>query len=243
MNGFQIFLCVIAGIIGFFVLILSIPVHVSVGYDDKIRLSIKYLFIKLNILPVGEKKPKKDKPAKEKQPKPEEPKKEPEEKKEKKPNPILEMVKANGHDGMLLVIQNLGKVMGTYGGKLFKSVVFDEIVLHICVGTGDSATTAIKYGKTCRKVYPIFGFICSNNLVRRYDIDVHPDFLANKTESEFYMDFHICIRRIINASIGMLFRLIFKVVLTFLKGAKKNKPAGQSNSDNTKSVTQTEMKG
>lgn len=225
MNGFLIFLCILSGIIGFFVLILSIPVHVSIGYDDKIRLSVRYLFIKLNILPAGEKKPKKDKPKKEKPPKKEEPEKEKDESKEKKPNPILEMVKANGHDGMMLVLQNLGKVMSTYGGKLFRSVVFDEITLHICVGTGDSAATAIKYGKTCQKVYPIFGFICSNNLVRRYDIDVHPDFLANKTESEFYTDFHICIRKIINASIGMVFRLIFKVVLTFLKGAKKKKPA------------------
>lgn len=241
MNGFQIFLCVIAGIIGFFVLILSIPVHISVGYDNKIRLSVKYLFIKLNILPAGDKKPKKEKPTKEKPPKQEE-KEVQKEPKAKKPNPILEMVKANGHDGMMLVIQNLGKVMGTYGGKLFRSVVFDEIVLHICVGTGDSAATAIKYGKTCQKVFPIFGFICSNNLVKRYDIDIHPDFLANKTESEFYMDFHICIRKIINASIGMVFRLIFKVVLTFLKGAKK-KPAEQNNTDNAKNVTQTEMKG
>ena len=139
MNGFLIFLCILAGIIGFFVLILSIPVHVSVGYDNKIRLSVRYLFIKLNILPAGDKKAKKDKPKKEKPPKKEEPEKDKEENKEKKPNPILEMVKANGHDGMMLVIQNLGKVMSTYGGKLFRSVVFDEITLHICVGTGDSA--------------------------------------------------------------------------------------------------------
>lgn len=221
MNGSQIFLCVLAAIIALFVLTLSIPVHISVGYDNKIRVSVRYLFIKLNILPAGEKK-KKDKPKKEKPPKEEKPKEEPE-KKEKKPNPIIEMVKANGYDGMMLVIQNLGRVLGIFGGKLFKSVVFDEIVLHICVGTGDSAATAIKYGKTCQKVYPIFGFICSNNLVRRYDIDVHPDFLANKTESEFYTDFHICIRKIINAAIGLVFRLIFKVVITFLKGAKKGK--------------------
>ncbi len=243
MNGFQIFLCVLACIIGFFVLILSIPIHVSVGYDDKIRLSVKYLFIKLNILPAGEKK-KKEKPAKEKKPKEEKPKEEKPEK-EKKPNPIVEMVKANGYDGMMLVIRNLGRVLGTYGGKLFKSVVFDEIVLHICVGTGDSAATAIKYGKTCQKVYPVFGFICSNNLVRRYDIDVHPDFLANKTESEFYFDFHICIRKIINASIAMVLRLIFGVVLKFLTGAKKNKTSNESKNINTEQQKskQTVMKG
>lgn len=221
LNGFEIFLCILAAVIGLLVLILSVPVHVSVGYDDKIRVSVRYLFIKLNILPAAEKK-KKEKKPKEESAKKEKTEKEPKPK-EKKPNPILEMVKANGHDGMMVVIRNLGKIMGLYGGKLFKSVVFDEIVLHICVGTGDSAATAIKYGKICQKVFPVFGYICSNNLVRRYDIDVHPDFLANKTESEFYMDFHICIRKIINATIGMVIRLIFGVVLKFISGAKKNK--------------------
>lgn len=228
MTGFQIFLSVIFGIIALFVLILSIPLKISIGYDDKIHLSVKYLFIKLDILPAGPKKKKA--PKKEKA---EKPKKEPAEKqekpKEKKPNPILEMVKANGHDGMMLVLSNLGKVMKIYSGKLFKSVVFDEIYLYIRVGTSDSAQTAIKYGEICQKVYPLMGFICSNNLVHKYDINVEPDFLAPKTESEFYCDVNITLRKIINSSIGMVVRLIFKVVLTFLKGAKKAKAPTEEN--------------
>lgn len=232
MNGFEIFLCVIAAIIGLFVLILSVPVHISVGYDDKIRVSIRYLFIKLNILPAAEKKKKEKKPKKESEKK-EKPKKE-SEAKEKKPNPILEMVRANGQDGMMVVIRNLGRIMGLYGGKLSRSVVFDEIVLHICVGTGDSAATAIKYGQICQKVFPVLGYICSNNIVKRYDIDVHPDFLANKTESEFYMDFHVCVRKITNASIGMVVRLVFGVVLKFLSGAKKNKAPKENNMEQKK---------
>ena len=216
----MIFLCVLACIIGIFILILSIPVRLSIGYDNKIHLTLKYLFFKINILPAGEKKPKKPKEEKPKKEKEEKPK---DETKEKKPNPIIEMVKANGYDGMMVVIRNLGRILSIYGGKLFKSVVFDEIVLHICVGTGDAASTAIKYGQTCQKVYPVFGYICSNNLVRRYDIDVQSDFLANKTESEFYCDLSICIRKIINATIAMVVRLIFGVVLKFLKGGKAGK--------------------
>ena len=168
MTGFQIFLCVLLGIIAFFVLVLSIPVKISLAFDDKIHLTIKYLFIKLNILPMGPKKEKAPKPKKEPKPKPEKPKDETP--KEKKPNPIVDMVKANGYDGMMLVIKNLGSVLGTYGGKIFKSIVFDEIDVYISVGTGDAASTAIKYGETCQKVYPVFGFICSNNLVKKYDI-------------------------------------------------------------------------
>ena len=228
MTGFQIFLCVILGIIGLIVLLLSIPIKVSLSFDNKIHLSVKYLFVKLDILPVGPKKPKKPaKPKKEPKPEPEK-KEEDEAPKEKKPNPILEMVKANGYDGMMLVIKNLGRVLGMYGGKLFKSIVFDEIDVYISVGTGDAASTAIKYGETCQKVYPVLGFICSNNIVKKYDIMVEPDFLANKTENELFIDFNVTIRKIINATIAMVFRLIFKVGLKFILGAKNGKENAQS---------------
>ena len=219
-------MCVLLGINAFFVLILSIPVKISLAFDNKIHLAVKYLFIKLDILPAGPSKPKKPKPEKEPKPKPEKPKDEAP--KEKKPNPILEMVKANGYDGMMLVIKNLGRVLGTYGGKLFKSVIFDEIDVYVSVGTGDAASTAIKYGETCQKIYPVFGFICSNNIVKKYDILVEPDFLANKTESELFIDFSVTIRKIINATIAMVFRLIFNVGLKFILGSKKGKETQES---------------
>lgn len=221
MTGFQIFLCIVAGIIAFFIFILSVPLKISLGYDDKIRLSVKYLFIKLDILPAAQKK-KKEKPPKEKKPKEEKPKEE-KTPKEKKPNPLVEMLKANGYDGMMEILNNLGRILSIYGGKLFKSVVFDELAIHVLVGTGDAASTAIKYGEACQKIYPVMGFICSNNLVRKYDILVEPDFLANKTESEFYCDVSICLRKIINATIAMVVRLIFGVVIKFLKGGKSKK--------------------
>ena len=212
------FLYIVLGIILFFVAVLSVPLHITIGYDNKINVSIKYLFIKLDLLP-AKTKPKKEKPKKEPAPKEEKP--EDKTPKEKKPNPLLEMVKANGYDGMMNVLSNLGRIFKIYGGKLMKSVVFDEIYLYICVGTGDAAATAIKYGQTCQKVYPLMGFLCSNNVVKKYDIDVDSDFLANKTEGEFFFDMHLCLRKIINASVAMVVRLVFGVVLTFIKGGKK----------------------
>ena len=53
------FLYVLLGIIAFFIIILSIPVHISIGYDSKIRVTVRYLFIKLNILPAKQKQKKK----------------------------------------------------------------------------------------------------------------------------------------------------------------------------------------
>ncbi len=230
------FLYIVLGIILFFIGILSVPFHITVGYDDKIRVSVRYLFMKLDILPL------KSKSKKEKTPKEPKPEKEPEkskEPKEKKPNPILEMVKANGYDGMMTVLTNLVNILKIYGGKLFKSVVFDEINLYISVGTGDAASTAIKYGQTCQKVYPLMGYICSNNIVKKYDIDVDTDFLANKTKGEFFFDMHLCIRKIVNASIAMVVRLIFGVVITFIKGGKKKTEDNQSVNKKQTSVNTT----
>ena len=137
------------------------------------------------------------------------------------------MVKANGFDGMMDVLRSLGHVFSLYGGKLLKSVVFDEIDIYMIVGKGDAAQTAISYGKTCQKVYPVVGFLCSNNVVHKYDVSVEPDFLANHSEGEFFIDFHLVIRKVINATVGLLVRLLFQVLLKFLKGAKK-KPSAQA---------------
>ena len=55
MTGFQIFLCVLGGIILLFWIVLSIPVHVSFSYEDKLYLTVRYLFVKIGILPLQEK--------------------------------------------------------------------------------------------------------------------------------------------------------------------------------------------
>lgn len=229
MTGFQIFLTVIFSIIALFVIILSIPLKVALGYDDKISLDIRYLFVKLKILPTDPNKPKKEKAPKER--KPEEPKKE-EAPKEKKPNPIVEMAKANGFDGMMEVLGNLGNVLKIFGGKLLRSIVFNKADINITVGTGDAASTALKYGKTCQKIYPIMGFLCSNNVVKHHNINVSADFLANDTKGNFYFEMNICLRKIINSAIGLVVRLIFDVVLKFLKNGKKKKSPQTENTQN-----------
>ena len=217
MSGFEIFLCVLAGIIMLIVLILSIPVHVYFSYNDKVHLSIRYLFLKFEILPLGEKKGKKAK--KEKKPKEEKPKEEKEEEKpkEKKPNKILQMVKANGFDGMMEVFSNLGSVLLKYGKNLLKAFKFNDIYVYSLVGTGDAASTAIQYGETCQKVYFPIGFICNHALVRHYEIDISADFLANSSEGKTSFDFMINVRRLINSTIGLAVRVVAKVALKFLK--------------------------
>ena len=54
-------LYVLLGIIAFFILLLSVKVAVTVHYEGDVALSVKWLFIKLNILPKKEKPDKKPK--------------------------------------------------------------------------------------------------------------------------------------------------------------------------------------
>lgn len=241
MTGFEIFLCVVAGILAFLFITVSIPVRVTIGYDRQFHLSVKYLFISHKFFPTDPNKKKKEKkPKKEKEPKEEKP--EEEKPKEKKPNPIVEMVKANGYDGIVSVIENLGRILKKYGSNILKSIVFEEIDVSIAVGTGDAASTAIKYGQTCQQVFPVMGYICSNYLVRKYDVNVEPDFLANKTQGEFFCDMKISIRKVTNSTIGMLVRLIFGVAVKFFLGGLKKKDKS-TNKSNEKQTKQSQMKG
>ena len=142
------------------------------------------------------------------------------------------MAKANGFDGMMEVLGNLGNVLKIFGGKLLRSIVFNKADINITVGTGDAASTALKYGKTCQKIYPIMGFLCSNNVVKHHNINVSADFLANDTKGNFYFEMNICLRKIINSAIGLVVRLIFDVVLKFLKNGKKKKSPQTENTQN-----------
>ena len=67
------------------------------------------------------------------------------------------------------------------------------------------------------------------------------DFLANKTENELFIDMSLTIRKIINATIAMVFRLIFKVGLTFIKGAKKGKEDNQTQDKNAAQTAETKI--
>ena len=65
--------------------------------------------------------------------------------------------------------------------------------------------------------------LSKEDLVKKYEASIEPDFLANNSEGEFNFEFYLVIRKIINATLGMVFRLIFKVVLKFLKNGKQKK--------------------
>ena len=227
-------LYVFIGIIAFFVIVLSIPLYIEIEYNNYLNLKIKWLFVKMNILPLEEKEKKEKKPEEKK----EEEEKPKEEKKPKKEgeNPIMAMVKAQGYDGMMQIIANLGKVLGSFFKRLFKAFTIQNFDISITVGTGDAASTAIKYGETCQKVFPVCGLICSTMKVKTYDVQVEPDFLATHNSGHFSANLYLTPRKLINAVFVLVGELVAKVVLKFiLNGKAKTENKQPANAEATAS--------
>lgn len=223
-------LYIILGIIAFFVIILSIRITVSAEYFDEFRLKLSWLFINIQLLPAKKSdKPKKEKKPKEKKEKEEKPKQEQEPKlddgKEKKENIFVTFYNNQGFDGVVQLINNAVSALGKMFSSFKKHIVIRELYLFMTVTGGcDAAETALNYGNMCQKIFPAMGYICSNLPVKKYDVEIEPDFLGLKNQAQFAFTIHIRPIFFINAVIVLVFRLLFNVGIKFLKGIKnKNK--------------------
>ncbi len=218
MTGLYIFL----GIIGFIILLLSIRITVNGEFFEEFKLNIKWLFVKIDILPAKKKdKPKKEKAPKEKKEKPAAEEVAPETPTEKKENIFVKFYNNQGFDGVIQLINNVGKALGKLMHSFKKHIVLRKLYLWMTVTGGcDAAETALEYGRICQKVFPAMSFICTNLTVKKYDVEIEPDFLGNKNKAEFAFSVSVRPIFILNALIVLVFRLLIKVVLKFLMGIK-----------------------
>lgn len=216
-------LYIILGIIAFFVLLLSVKVAVTVHYEDDVAVSVKWLFLKFDILPKHEKedKPKKEKKKKTKEEKPkEESEVIPEPKKKKKDNMFVRFYRNRGVEGVVQLLKDAAKAVGGMFGRIGRAFLFEELIISLTVGAGDSAETAIKYGKVCSAAFPAMGFVVSKMRVKKYNIEINPDFIYGKSEARLHTQISVRPIKLINAVIIVAFELLFKVVLKLLKHSK-----------------------
>ncbi len=217
-------LYVIFGIIAFFLILLSIKFSVTVHYEDDIALSVRWLFLKFKILPKDESKPKKKKEKKKKEEKlKEESEVIPEPKKKKKDNMFVRFYRNRGVDGVVQLLKDAVKALGGMFRRIGRAFLFEELFIALTVGAGDSAETAIKYGKTCGAAFPAMGYIVSNMRVKKYNIDISPDFIYGKNNAKLHTQISVRPIKLINAIIIVAFELLFKVVLKLLKHSKVEK--------------------
>lgn len=219
-------LLIILGIIAFFVVLLSIKVVITVHYEDEVDLSVGWLFLKFNILPAKEKAEKK--PKKEKKPKEEKPKEESEiikePKKKKQDNMFVRFYRNRGVEGVLQLLKDAAKAVGGMFRRIGRAFLFEELYIALTVGKGDSAETAITYGETCSAAFPAMGLITSTMRVKKYSLDITPDFIYGKNDAKLHTKISFRPIKLINAVIIVAFELLFKVVIKLLKHSKAQKP-------------------
>ncbi len=215
-------LIVILAIILFFVLLLSIKFKIEAEYFDEFKLKVKWLFIEISIYPLDEKivkllnkKPKDKKP--EEKPAEQEETKQEEEAITKKENPFKKFYNNQGFDGVIELVNNGADALGSMMKGIKKHFVIDDMYLWVTVAKNhDAAGTALEYGNICQKVFPSMGYICSNFNVRRYDIDINPDFIGTLSSAKFVFNCSLRPLFLINTLIAFAFRFLFNVVFKFL---------------------------
>ena len=221
-------LYIILGIIAFFVILLSIKIAVTVHYEDDIELSVKWLFLNIKILPAKpkdenkKKKPKKEKKKKEKK---EEPKEESEiikepKKKKKGDNMFVRFYKNRGVSGVVQLLKDALKALGGMFGRIFRAFKIEELYIAMLVGGGDSAETAIQYGKISGAAFPAMGLLVNKMKIKKYSIDISPDFIYGKTEAKVHTKISLRPIKLIIAVFVLVFELLFKVVFKLLKHSK-----------------------
>lgn len=219
-------LYIILGIIAFFVILLSVKVAVTVHYEDDVAVSVKWLFLKFNILPKPEKEEKTEKKKKDKK-KEEKPKEEseviPEPKKKKKDNMFVRFYRNRGVEGVVQLLKDTANAVGGMFRRIGRAFLFEELIISLIVGAGDSAETAIKYGKTCSVAFPAMGLIVDTMRVKKYNIEINPDFIYGKNVAKLHTCISVRPIKLINAVIIVAFELLFKVVLKLLKHSKAPK--------------------
>lgn len=208
-------LYVILGILAAIILLLCLPVHVKASYVGSFLFDVRYAFLRFTLYPPKPKKEKPEKPEKEEEPK--------EEKKEKPPkeNMFQTFYNNQGFDGVMGLIHSAGQSVGGFLHSMYRHLIIHDLYLRMYIAGGDAARCAVKYGRVQGAVMPPLALICHTCRVRKYDIDISPDFIATFSSAEFY--FHCSIRPlfVLGAVIALLFRLFFKVLLKLMR----SKPA------------------
>ena len=234
---------VFLGIIALILLLLSVRVRIFAEYSEiDTRVMLQWLFIKIPLFP-AEKKEKTDKTEKaettpgkdtsaEEEPPIEEPVTEEEvtgesvedsamqtetsEKPAQKSTLLNDIYGSHGIDGLMLVVKRIFGYIGTYIGKLMNSLVIDELYIDVKCTKNDAAETAIYYGEVCSALFPMLGALVTKYKVRKYDVNVYPDFLARHSSASFAVRMHLYPIYLIGITIGLVFKLLFKVIIGFV---------------------------
>lgn len=220
-------LYIILGILAFFVILFSIPVHIVLEADSDVRVHARVLFIKYALFPMKKrkKKPKTAKKSKKMKksasPKPQKKKKATP--KEKPKRDIIGLIK--------LILKLVAAVLRKFP-KHFRVRI---LRYNITVGTKDAAKTAILYGAVTGLSANLFELLKKGTrfrIRRKSDVNVYADFLGEKTKADIGIDISLTLWGVLNML--MAAGLAFVEAKMTVKNKVPSKPQNESQSQKNK---------
>lgn len=157
---------VLIGILTLVILALVIPVGVRVVYEDALRVTVSIFGLPLiRFTPNDQPKTpeKTDKPVTDNK------------------QPLIDLSRSLKEDGVgatVRLIEQLARVAGTAFRRVLTAITVDRLRLQLTVASVDASATAQLHGRICAVLFPALTTVQAVLRIRRREVTVTPDFLA-----------------------------------------------------------------
>ncbi len=193
-------LCIIGGVLLFFVWLFTRKLHIGAGFADDPFLYVRILFLKLRLPPEKaahtEENPKEQTTEKGRK------------KKAKKEKEKAALPKKAVGEYITIFTDALKELVH----KLKKYLFLEKYIIKADIGTDDAAKTAILYGAASNAAAQLWMLVCSLKRRTRNPkliyTEIKPDFIAEQTD--FYADIELSIRLWQILSLGMTALDVYK---------------------------------
>ena len=193
------------GLLGLLILLLLLPVFVRIRYYEEMTVCVRVLGIP--VYRYSSLKEKADKPPRRKKKKDKAEKKH--KKKQEKQGFFADLTKQFKTEGVAAVLRTVKTVVGLATGALkrvLKSVTVDRLQLQLIIASEDAAATAINCGRVCAVLYPSLSALQCAMRIRRREVTVTPDYLAETGRVMADVRLHVIPIRALWAALWTVFK-------------------------------------
>lgn len=232
---------VLLGLLALILLALCVRLRFDIEYSrENTSAVLRWLFLKFKLYPKAEKEKS---PAEEEEEEKEEEEEEKKEEKKEKGNLLKTLYEAEGIDGLISLLQQTLAYTNTFLSNLLHGFVIDELYLDVRCTKSDAAATAIYYGEVCALLFPMIGALAAKCRMKKYDINVYPDYIARFSDTNLRTSFHCTPIYLVGILLAYVFKLLFGVLIKVIVkiSGSKNKNNGNRN-DNKKTKGESEIK-
>ncbi len=93
---------------------------------------------------------------------------------------VTAQLKSEGVAGVLSLLQEVGRFAGTTTRRVFRALHFGRCRVTVVFGGSEADQIALRYGRFSGPIYTARSVLLSSLRVRRFDLVMYPDFLAEQ---------------------------------------------------------------